>query len=283
MYLGEINPFVRNALNNCLGAHTKNDIFVPLRARDCRLFYMTGGSGRIVIENVEYELCPGALILLPAGTEYMWKPEGSIRFLTVNFDYTEHYRHIKASFHPHRSGAFPGALESVSFSDELCLNSAIFLPRLTLLENRIRELVFAFCTNEPYREENLSALMRSVLISIVGATKTAQHTTPEKNRLAYDMIQFLQNNYHKPITGEDISKHFHFSITYINRVFREKTGCTVHRFLLEHRIKIAMEMLGSGFYQVGEVAEAVGFCDIYHFNKTFKKMIGKTPLQYRRE
>ena len=283
LLLKEMCPFVRNALNNCLGSHTKNDIYVPLRARDCRLFYMHAGAGRIMIENVEYELKPQSLMLLPAGTEYMWMPEDSIRFLAVNFDYTERYAHIKTSFHPHKSAEFPGALEQVSFFDAVCLDRAIFLQHAGVLENRIREVVFEFCTNDPYREEILSALMRSIVISVVSAAQAVQETTPEKNRLAYDVIQFLQDNYHKPISGEDISKHFHFSITYINRVFHEKTGCTVHRFLLDHRIKIAMEMLGSGLYSVGEVAGAVGFCDMYHFSKVFKKMLGKTPLQYRRE
>lgn len=282
MILKEICPFVRNALNNCLGAHTKNDIFVPLRARDCRLFYMHGGAGSIVIENVEYELKPQSLVLLPAGTEYMWKPADTIRFLAVNFDYTDHFSAIRASFHPHRSPDFPGALEQVRFEDAQALNQAIFLPSVGFLENRIREVVLEFCTNDPYRDEILSSLLRSVLISIVSAT-AAVGDTPEKTRLAYDVIRYLQDRYHQPVTGEDISKHFHFSMTYVNRVFREKTGYTVHRFLLEYRIKIAMELLASGTYSVGEVAEAVGFCDIYHFNKTFKKMIGKTPLQYRRQ
>lgn len=244
---------------------------------------MTGGCGKIVIENVEYELRPQNLIVLPAGTEYMWKPKDSIRFLTVNFDYTEHFSSIRSSFHPHRSAEFPGVLEEVSFDDASTLNAAIFLPAMGFLENRIREVVLEFCTNDPYRDEILSALMRSILISTVSATATAAADAPEKTRLAYDVIRYLQDRYHQPVTGEDISKHFHFSMTYINRVFREKTGYTVHRFLLEYRIKIAMELLGSGTYSVGEVAESVGFCDIYHFNKTFKKMIGKTPLQYRRE
>ena len=273
---------MRNALNNCLGAHTKNDIFVPLRARDCRLFYMHGGAGSIVIENVEYDLKPQSLVLLPAGTEYMWKPQDSIRFLAVNFDYTEHFSTIRTSFHPHRAVEFPGVLEAVDFTDAPALNAAIFLPSMGFLENRIREVVLEFCTNDPYRDEILSSLLRSILISIVNATATAAGDTPEKTRLAYEVIRYLQDRYHEPVTGEDISRHFHFSITYINRVFREKTGYTVHRFLLEYRIKIAMELLASGTYSVGEVAEAVGFCDIYHFNKTFKKMIGKTPLQYRR-
>jgi AraC-like DNA-binding protein len=213
----------------------------------------------------------------------MWRPDESIRFLAVNFDYTEKFSHVKRSFHPHKSADFPGALEGATFSDEPCLNAPIFLSHAPLLEGRIRELVFEFCTNMPYRDPILSALLRSILVSVVGATKRERTTTSQKSRLAYDVIEFLQDHYREPITGEDISGHFHFSMTYINRVFREKTGSTVHRFLLEHRIKIAMEMLGSGLYRVGEVAEAVGFCDAYHFNKSFKKMLGKTPLQYRRE
>lgn len=282
MQLKEAAPFVRNALNNSLGAHTKNDIYAPLRARDCRLFLFHTGAGSIVIDHKEYEIQPQCLIFIPAGTEYIWQPQDTIHFLAVNFDFTDNFSHITQSFHPQKTPEFSGILEKIAFTDAVCFSQPIILPHAGFLENRIRELVFTFCTNSVYRKESLSALMKSILISIADALCAPKAIT-KNSSLIYALIQYLQDHYRENITAAALMQRFHFSMTYINRIFKEKTGDSVHQFLIKYRIRIASELLSSGMYTAAQVAEAVGFCDVYHFAKTFKKITGKTPAHYRKE
>ena len=282
MRLKEICPFVRKALDNSLSASVRKDVFVRLRSRDYRLFLCHEGAGNIVIEGEKYELSPQCLIFLPSGTEYVWQPEESIRILTVNFDFTENHSYIKQSFHPQRSVEFSGALERVEIEDAACFSGPIVLYHAGNLENRLRELIFTYCTQSTYREESLSAMMKTILISIADTIYT-EGGSSVKNRLVYDVIRYVYDNYREGIDSRTLSERFHFSMTYINRVFKEKTGDSVHRFLIKYRIKIAAELLSSGMYTVAEVAEAVGFNDVYHFSKTFKTITSRTPGSYSRE
>ena len=57
---------------------------------------------------------------------------------------------------------------------------------------------------------------------------------------------------------------------------------TIHAFLLEQRLVLAMEKLKTETTSVGEIALSCGFTDIPHFTKIFKKHVGKTPGEYRK-
>ena len=64
---------------------------------------------------------------------------------------------------------------------------------------------------------------------------------------------------------------------YFGELFSRETGMTVHNYLIQTRVLQAVNMLHSGKYKVREAAEAVGFFDVYHFSKHFKRIMGFTP------
>ena len=68
---------------------------------------------------------------------------------------------------------------------------------------------------------------------------------------------------------------------YINRVFKKNSGVSLHNFLVNYRVNMAMEILRSSSIPVKEITSMVGFSDIPHFIKTFKKITGISPSKYR--
>ena len=64
-------------------------------------------------------------------------------------------------------------------------------------------------------------------------------------------------------------------------LFRELTGCSVTHYQNRLRIQAARDLLASGHFAVGEVAEELGFRDVYYFSRLFKKFTGLTPSQCR--
>lgn len=70
---------------------------------------------------------------------------------------------------------------------------------------------------------------------------------------------------------------FHFV-----RVFKQTTGQTPHRYLLERRLERARELLLQRAPSLAEVAAATGFCDQSHLTLHFKRAFGLTPGEYRR-
>lgn len=92
---------------------------------------------------------------------------------------------------------------------------------------------------------------------------------------------YIQANYHKNITLNDISKNLYISKYYMIKKFKQQVKLTPMRFLTEYRLKIARTLLINMENSIEYVANSVGFKDANYFTKVFKKKFNITPREYR--
>ncbi len=286
MLLKDIDPFVRKAITNTLTVNIKADVFNELQTSDCRLFYILSGSGSMIIEGELFDLRPGCAILFQSGTKYEWQVDRmeGVHYIAINFDYTHNHTHIRKSFHPVHSNIFHPSdiLENIVFSDCTELNAPIVLKDALPLEPLIKLLSTEFFLGDDYCDELLSSTLKSIIISMVRTSNKKNNPYGNKGFiLTQNIIQYIQNHYAEDISYEVLSEMLHFNASHINRVFKKNTGKSLHAFLLDYRLNIAMELLRSHAAPINEVATMVGFTDIPHFIKTFKKFTGQTPAKYR--
>lgn len=71
------------------------------------------------------------------------------------------------------------------------------------------------------------------------------------------------------------------SAGYLSALFKQETGQTLTEYVNEKRIKLAMQLLKTTKLQVQTIAQHCGIVDVHYFSKMFKKMVGKTPKEYR--
>ena len=281
MKLNDINPFVRQAIITKL----PSSIYTgkKIKTRDCRLFYILHGSGEILIEGRHYNIKAGSVILFQTGTEYVWQIS-DMRYVAINFDYTQEHCHIKTSFSPIRAEKFPSENFShqIDFSDAPELSGEIVFSDGAAFESRIVNLAVEINTAVDFKDELLSSLLKTIIISIVRQKREQDTVGNSKGAIvARRIIGYIQKNYNKPLKNEDIAEYFHFNSSYLNRIFKAHTGFSVKTFIVDYRINQAMEMLRTQNINVNELAAAVGFSDTPHFIKTFKAHTGQTPTEYR--
>lgn len=94
--------------------------------------------------------------------------------------------------------------------------------------------------------------------------------------------QFIQENYGRNITLEDVCGTVGFSSAYFSALFKKETGMGFSKYLTEVRIDRAKELLRDTDLPVTEVCQAVGYSDRKHFTQTFHKMTGVNPAEFRR-
>lgn len=94
--------------------------------------------------------------------------------------------------------------------------------------------------------------------------------------------EYIENNYTYPIRVTDIARHVGIDRTYLYKIFMEQENISPKQYLLQHRIRIAAQMLCSSSYTITEIAFSCGFKDTPAFCNYFKKYIGHTPKNFRK-
>ena len=286
MLLKNIEPFVRQALIAELEIDNKIDVFTELQSCDCRMFYILSDKGAIVIEGEEYPLTYGSVILFQGGTKYTWQADESsaIKFIAINFDYTQSFSHVSKSIHPVHSNVFKeeDVFEKIIFEDAKMLNKPIILSRISSFEYRIKLLASEFAMKNKYCEELTSSLLKTLIVSVVRNYNISATNKKQNYKFTREVIDYIQNNYSEDLTNEEIAKRFHLNPVYLNRIFKKNTNMSIHAFLISCRMNVAMLLLRSEDTPIKKIAQMVGYDDPVQFSKIFKNHIGQTPKEFRK-
>jgi two-component system response regulator YesN len=109
---------------------------------------------------------------------------------------------------------------------------------------------------------------------------------PEPCRLRHPAVvravEFAEGHYCEDITLDLVARRAALSKFHLCRLFRQETGSGFREFLRRVRIAQAKILLASTRSTVTEVAHAVGFNDLAHFDKVFARSVGVTPTDYRK-
>lgn len=102
----------------------------------------------------------------------------------------------------------------------------------------------------------------------------------EGRRAVQKAREYVRNNYHKPLTLEEVAAAVHLSPCYLSRLFTRESGRTFQEYLTSVRISAAKELLRDRRLSLQQVAGRVGYADVSYFIRVFKKLEGTTPRRY---
>lgn len=95
-------------------------------------------------------------------------------------------------------------------------------------------------------------------------------------------IAFIDNNYNRNLTLEEIAEHVCFSPVYFHNKFKTATGKTPHEYITQKRIAMATNLLITSNLTMSQIAYSCGFSSQSYFNFAFKKQLDVTPKTYIR-
>ncbi|CAN7499684.1 helix-turn-helix domain-containing protein [Neorhizobium sp. LjRoot104] len=95
------------------------------------------------------------------------------------------------------------------------------------------------------------------------------------------VLDFIEAKLGDDIALEDLAREACLSPFHFSRLFHETTGLPPHRYVIERRIQAARKMLTSGQSTIAEIALDAGFGSQANFARTFRRITGLTPRQYR--
>jgi AraC-like DNA-binding protein len=121
------------------------------------------------------------------------------------------------------------------------------------------------------------------LVTQVYETPAAVSAAPltEKDSDVDPVILYLHANYHQKISLTDLTREFHVNRTTLTERFAKVTGTSFLDYLNRLRIQVASAILRDTKLPVNEIMSQVGYSDMTHFGRVFRKYTGHTPSDYR--
>ncbi len=96
------------------------------------------------------------------------------------------------------------------------------------------------------------------------------------------IIRYIHTHFDQKLSLSELAERFFISEFYMCRLFKAYTGKTVGEYIASVRIEKACKMLVETDEQIRNIYTACGFHSLSNFNKSFKTICGKTPMQYRK-
>ncbi len=107
--------------------------------------------------------------------------------------------------------------------------------------------------------------------------------TEESERKLTRIIDFVKENYTSDISREGLAAAVGMNYNYMSRLFKIYTGKKLNEYIHELRIEDSVRKLKDKNARIIDIALSVGFESLVTFNRAFKKIMGKTPSEYRNQ
>lgn len=104
-----------------------------------------------------------------------------------------------------------------------------------------------------------------------------------KAELADKIKNFIDLNYFEKISAKSLGNIFYNNPYYLHRAFKEIIGITIIEYQHQVRIEQAKKMLSETELTLSFISSEVGYSSLSHFSRVFKRLIGISPLKYRKE
>lgn len=117
----------------------------------------------------------------------------------------------------------------------------------------------------------------------IGSNQEVHSHMDGKNRIVKEILDSVEK---KMESGESLSleameAHTGYSRFYLNRIFSEVTGCTIHRYIMERRLTEAARKLVETDKTIVEISCEADYQSQQAFTLAFRRVYGCTPMAYR--
>ncbi|GFZ96504.1 hypothetical protein GCM10008018_48610 [Paenibacillus marchantiophytorum] len=228
------------------------------------LLVVTEGSMVYTIENQPYHLQKGDILFIPQGTVRSAANISS----DIHAMYVAHFEYSGDGEH----------LPLLTDRQMRCVHSFHF----EYLKTRFSLLSQHWLRKSPYT----ATLCHSILLEILSILNEQSDSSslPNKHyRLVMQLQHYILEHYREQIQLSELSALVERTPNYVSTIYKQATGQTITEYIQQIRIEAARDLLINSQMTIGEISEALGFCEQSYFNKVFKKITGTLPSAYLKE
>ncbi|MCL2821304.1 MAG: AraC family transcriptional regulator [Oscillospiraceae bacterium] len=231
----------------------------------CEIMYITSGTAVIFIENEQYKVKTGDIIIYNSGVFHEEKSSDkdfSVLFFAID--------------NLHIPGLSEGCIvpidanpviEAGSYDDMLKAILSLMLDELTLKKAHYKAISTNIATMFCYY------ILRLYDVKI---------ENPRHVEICNDAMKYIEENYKSDVSLDTIASSVHLSKYHFVRIFKETLGISPMKCLLRVRLAEAKNLLGGSDLSIKDVAMAVGYENALTFSRVFRNSENISPTDYRK-
>jgi len=155
-----------------------------------------------------------------------------------------------------------------------------------MLENNIGMLVNQYASSQPVQQTSGAITLLNILLYL-GQNYFSPTISPGEQLAVLGPLEVARKHIElkltHPLEIKQLARIAGLSPNYFNTAFRKEFGMPPIHYQLHLRMEKAKQLLTCTELRVQEIAEKLGFSDLYYFSNQFKRFTGKSPLKFRQE
>lgn len=165
----------------------------------------------------------------------------------------------------------------------LSADNPIYRSNNNELSSRLKDCMLYICHHEDETLFHLMSYLYMFLDCLMRSSST--RTTPKTEGMSRYYLEwamtFIDQNFHTDISVADIAESCKIHRNYLGKIFRENLGISPQEFLINFRMKKAVQLLTATKLSIKDIGNAVGYPNQLHFSRAFKNVYGISPREYR--
>lgn len=239
--------------------------FRPRGRLDYQILYVASGKAHFYINGEERIISSGHMIL--------YRPKEMQRYYYYGPDHPEVYwLHFTGS-------NVKNILRSYGIADnETVLSTGTHLEYKQLFLRIMKEL-----SEEKSFFEDVTIKYFEFLMILIQRNRQDSAFTP-KSEIMEEMdeaVRYFHEHYQEEISIQQYTHDHNISVSWFIKNFREYTGCTPNKFIINLKITNAQTLLKNTAYNISEIASILGYENPLYFSRIFSKIVGCSPSEYR--
>ncbi len=233
--------------------------------RDYDLWFVEKGRGTMQTDTARIVLQPGVCVWMRPGGHYEASHDPA-RPLTVSCI------HFKLA---NRPAGFRPPFETLQAAD------------VPFVEAMVRRIIRLRATATPAAQSSAASLFGSLLGELerearcLAETPVAGGTARHHREVIHQLAAEIRGNAGHPHAIAQLARQAGYSVDHFSRIFAQITGSRPQDFIIAARLARARELLAQTGLTVSQIAETLGYTDVFFFSRQFRRHAGQPPTRFR--